>query len=111
MAAVLKVVVIPEGIKRLSELFCGCCTIENTWDKVFVELIRCEKAEYCSEDGVVQAVCNHFGLTEHGTSIRGSWLTKRGEEALAFLRQHSTSWTHCSADEIEFIDDEDTRHN
>lgn len=79
---------LPEGIARVARMFCGCCTVENTWDQILAELERCERSEYTADDDLAAAICDHCGLTEHGTSIRGAWLTDSGQAALVFLRQH-----------------------
>lgn len=79
---------LPAGIARVGRIFCGCCTVENTWGAVFAELERCERAEHKGDDGLAAAICDHCGLTDHGTSIRGAWLTDSGKESLAFLREY-----------------------
>lgn len=83
---------LPDSILPFANMFCGCATTENTWGAVLAELDRLERKEYLEDDGLAQALCDHVGLSEHGTAIRGGWLTDKGVEALAFLRKWGIDW-------------------
>lgn len=95
---------LPNSMKKLAEVFCGCCTPENTWKPILEELERLDRKEYKSDDDLASAIVDHSGLSEHGGSIRGGWLTPTGEEALAFLREYGIEWRDHEAGPFE--DDE-----
>lgn len=97
---------LPDSIKPLSEVICACCTVETTWGVILAELERCERREYQENDGLAAVFCDMHGLTEHGTAIRGSWLTEKGVEALAFLRQWGADWRN----KAHFVDSEGVHH-
>lgn len=98
---------LPDGMKGLAGMFCGCCSIENTWDLILDELQRLGRLDYLPEDGLAAAIVDHLGLSEHGTSIRGGWLTKAGDDALAFLTMHGTDWARNKG---YFVDSEGVTH-
>jgi hypothetical protein len=87
-------------------MFCGCATTENTWGLILAELERLDRGECREDDGLAAAIVDHFDLSEHGTSIRGGWLTNDGKEALAFLRLHGADWR----DKGTFVDKEDCHY-
>ena len=95
----------PSAMKKIDSLFCGCANEENTWGVVLKELERCERSEYKTDD-IVAHICNWADLTEHGSAVRGVWLTEGGKEVLAFLRQHGIDWQ----EKGEFLDDENCMH-
>lgn len=97
---------LPPSMKKLSYLVCGCSSQENVFGPILAELERLERKEYKEEDDLASAVVDHFGLSEHGTSIRGAFLTPAGVEALAFLRQHGLDWKNAGS----FVDDEGEEH-
>ncbi|HEX9640697.1 MAG TPA: hypothetical protein VGB13_05230 [Candidatus Krumholzibacteria bacterium] len=97
---------LPAGMKLLSLAICGCCTEESTWGLILAELERLERVEYKRDDDLAAVVVDHCGLSEHGVSIRGGWLTDRGKEALAFLREYGIDWR----DKGLFVDDEGVHH-
>lgn len=77
---------VPECLKGFMEMLCGCQSDETTWGVLQKELERCEAGCYESPDTLIMHVADHLGYTEHGTAIRGGWLTPLGKEALAALR-------------------------
>lgn len=83
---------LPASMSLLYDFFCGCNTRENTYGAILAELERCERGEYQANDGLAAAIVDKLRLSEHGTSIRGSWLTEDGRVALAFLREHGACW-------------------
>ena len=87
-----KVPRLPASVARIADFFCGCCTVEATWGAVRFELERLDAGIYDGNDGLAAALVYRLGLSEHGTSIRGGWLTPEGTEALAFLREHGIEW-------------------
>ena len=85
------------GIQALARGCCGCgepalyyeaaleiltffASAERDWTWVYAE-----KHRYLAINAL-----DHLGLLEHGSGICGSWLTKHGEQALAFLRENGT---------------------
>jgi hypothetical protein len=79
--------VVVECLGRLQDIICGCANDAATWGKVLEELERLERGDYKPDDDLVCAIVDYAGLSEHGVSIRGGWLTDKGREALAFLRE------------------------
>jgi len=93
---------LPRGMKHIAQIFCGCATPENTWYPILAELERLEREEFKHEDDLASAIVDHTGLSAHGGSIRGGWLTVAGVEALAFLREYGIDW----GDKGPFVDDD-----
>ena len=85
---------LPDSILKIAELFCGCATIENTWALVRLELERLGRAEYKADDDLAAHLVDHLGLSEHGTSVRGGWLTDPGCEALAWFQENGDDGVH-----------------
>jgi hypothetical protein len=83
---------VPDPIVKLAGMFCGCCTVETTWGAVLQELERLDQMQFAENDGLAAAIVDHLGLSDHGVSIRGGWLTSAGQEALAFLRENGVDW-------------------
>ena len=69
-------IVVPKGIERLVEITCGCVTVETTWGLFFAELERLERGEFKPNDDLAASVCDWAHCSEHGTSVRGGWLTE-----------------------------------
>ena len=92
---------LPLGVAKLANVICGCAS-DSVWQAVIDELERCAATRFSPEETLVAHVVDHCGLSEHGTSIRGGWLTPAGEDALAFLRKWGADWH----DKGEFLDDE-----
>lgn len=78
-------ILMPQGVVDLANFFCGCATKENTW---MVVEERLANKEYQPNDDILTAVLDYFNLTDHGTSIRGAWLTEKGEQTLKFLQDY-----------------------
>ena len=97
---------LPDGMARLSRVFCGCVTKEATWGVMLAELERLDRSESKGTDDLASSLCDHLRLSEHGTSIRGGWLTPDGKEALEFLRKWGIDWE----DKGNFIDKEGVSH-
>ena len=85
-------VMVPKGIADLDDLFCGCLDPDKTWGEILKELRRVDKQLYDKDASLAAAICHHLALTEHGTSIRGGWLTEKGKAALSFLEQYGMEW-------------------
>ena len=101
-------ILMPDGMMRLSKVFCGCVTPENTYGAILAELERLERGEFKKDDDLASAVCDHLALSEHGTSIRSAWLTADGKATLAFLREYGIDW---SDDTRNFVDSEGVYHS
>ena len=97
---------LPDAMMGLANLVCGCATPESTWGEILSELERLEREEY-RDDGLAAHIVDHLRLSEHGTSVRGGWLTEDGAVALAFLREHGIDW---SADKGFFVDSDGVSH-
>lgn len=82
---------LPQGIADLASMFC-CGAEEGTWGAIQEELERCERHEFRDSHHLAAAIADYFALTEHGTSVRGAWLTPKGQETLAFLQEHGWRW-------------------
>lgn len=93
---------LPDSVRDLERIFCGCVTTENTWAPIIAELERLDRKEFKKDDDLAASIVNHLKLSKHGTSIRSGWLTDTGKEALAFLRV----WGHDWCSKAEFVDSE-----
>ena len=93
-------IVVPEGIAKLCKAFCGCGEPSLVWEVVRNELKRCslnDKPKPPDDSNMgywyfVQYILAHFDLTDHGSSIRYSWLTGSGQEVLDFLEEQGFDW-------------------
>jgi hypothetical protein len=87
---------LPESIRKIDECFCGCGEPEKAWRWVLVYLTELEtRTAHVPTTGleyIAVYLLNHLGITEHGTSVRGAFLTEAGKEAQAFLSQHGCEW-------------------
>lgn len=105
---------LPDSIRDISACFCGCGSPDVAWQWVLDYLARhgdedAAKRWTAAETGpewIAVYLMDHLDLTEHGTGIRGAWLTERGEEALAFLREHGPDWD----EKGYFVDSEGCSH-
>lgn len=91
--------VLPDGIMKLSRTMCGCGEPDLAWQWILDFLKRKNDKEgnwYWAPDSggdlIAIYLMDHLGLTEHGTSVNGGWLTSEGEKALAFLVEHGIRW-------------------
>jgi hypothetical protein len=102
---------LPKEMTELDEALgiCGCCDTKGVWLLIRDYLEAC-RSEYGTEDHkdvepqwerqrtllcgesewtplayVFLSVMQRLDLTEHGTAIRCSWLTEKGEAILAIL--------------------------
>lgn len=100
-------ILVPKGIEKLAEITCGCSSTETTWGLFFAEMERLERGEFKPNDDLTTAVCAWAGISEHGTSVRGGWLTENGKAALAFLREHGVDWRSSSDEPMRFRNSED----
>lgn len=100
---------IPEGVRRASEIFCGCGApwlcwgwIRDTFRRMKIEAERFDRGNsytvldppdfavlrYTSgPELIVFYLLDHLDLTDHGGSVPG-WLTPDGLEVLEFLEEH-----------------------
>jgi len=84
---------LPEGILEFSESLCGCGSPVDCWRVLHEYLKKCNSDDfYQNTDDPFKLffmyIISDFGLTEHGTSIYGSWPTKKGREALEWLNHN-----------------------
>lgn len=70
-----------------------------TWDG-FIETVFSgnDPAAYCT-----LTLCDRAGLLEHGSSIRGAWLTKLGKDYLACLKDYTPELIWEYADNFGWI--------
>jgi hypothetical protein len=110
-------VVIPKGIDKVGRLCCGCGRSEEFWQVVKDVLTACDghpcddeeyrkKQEQRFEEmfgdiwtgnsykwfALYVIGSDELDLMEHGGNISGSWLTRDGELALAFLIEWGIDW-------------------
>jgi len=91
-------ITVPEGIAKVSAVFCGCGRPQDAWKTVhdYLERFgRCDlrKPELNTGEAYITAyLLSHLGLIEHGGSVGGSWTTPLGVGAAAFLREHGSEW-------------------
>lgn len=103
---------IPDGLDRAMTDICNCGSGES-WALILEVLEVCEahaehlaatRGKPCEPSDTYpgtwigdsrerEFVMHYLGswridLLEHGSSVNGSWLTKKGEAALEFLREH-----------------------
>jgi len=75
--------------KYLCELLpsCGCFDPKDAYQYI---LSRCDAGAYMSSHHhqMVLLILDDRRLIEHGTAIRGSFLTTFGDEVLAAMREH-----------------------
>lgn len=103
--------IVPKGLSDLEEVISdGDYTL--MWTAVYDELKRRSvpgENYHVPESGqehILLCLLHHFGLTEYGCSIRGSWLTEKGREVLAFLEHFGRDWQDKKTP--EFCSAEDT---
>jgi hypothetical protein len=121
------IIKVPAGIAKLSLMFCGCGDPDSAWETVREYLECYEKWGIACHDGtcidiaasyqpkletgadwIVAYVLDHAGLTEHGSNVRGAWLTEGGDEALAFLKAWGDDWERNSS--VHFLDEQGISH-
>lgn len=91
---------LPESIREICECFCGCGSPEVAWQWILDYFTSLESKDFINrwrpgETGpeyIAVYLMGHLDLTEHGTSVRGCWLTDKGKEALSFLREYGPEW-------------------
>jgi hypothetical protein len=88
---------LPGGVVDFSELLCGCGEPGICWDALYDYLKFADAGQYQRADNAFELffmyVISHIRLTEHGTSIYGAWLTKKGKEVL--------NWLHDNIDRVD----------
>jgi hypothetical protein len=71
--------------------FCCCGDVEEALNYVMTWLELINNTGYMNidkqEDWFVIYALDSFGLTEHGTSICGCWLSDKGEELLSLMKE------------------------
>lgn len=87
----------PKKILDIKKMFCGCGNPDLAWlaiknylrqredfhsNKISYE--ETEKLE-TGKDYILAYLLDYFGLTEHGGSVGGCWLTNDGKEILNYL--------------------------
>jgi hypothetical protein len=91
---------LPEYIREITEIFCGCGQPETAWQWIKDYLTLCHERKWekgcwapeTGQDYLAVYLMDHLRLTEHGTSVRYCWLEKKGEQVLAFLNEHGVDW-------------------
>jgi hypothetical protein len=98
-------VLLPEPVRRASDIMCGCGCNEAAWTWIRDWLASREgnprppdpahPPEGGEEDGgrwLLVYLMDHLGLTEHGCRITNCWLTEDGQALLDFLRRWGPDW-------------------
>lgn len=82
---------LPKSIILFDELLCGCGCPQICWELLHIYLM-CKnssnnwlKLNRPFELFFAYVIDVHCKMTEHGTSIYGSWLTEEGKKALNWL--------------------------
>ncbi len=90
----------PENVVKIWRLICGCSDTTKTWTWILEYLTKCASEDsYLNDDdlsgGEILAMnlLRDLGFTEHGTSIRGSWITDNGKEIIEFINKMGIDWT------------------
>jgi hypothetical protein len=86
---------LPKGVVQFSELLCRCGEPIICWEKLQTYLTKCasnvEEEFYHRTENPLELFFMYvlynppLGLTEHGSSIYGSWITNKGREVLTWL--------------------------
>lgn len=99
--------IIPDGIAKIDDVFCGCGDPEAAWEEIKKELTRLnqehmERKEIESSGlwYIMAYLIGHMELSEHGGGIGGAWLTPLGKETLDFLEKYGANWKENQ--EVEF---------
>lgn len=125
---------VPKGIEKIARMFCGCGDPVSVWREVHaylkmtdarskaVQAISADDMGRIYSDKTIMAslppryeligplqyllayVLDDYGLTEHGTSIGGAWLTEEGEKALAFLETKGPAWQSAKTEAFYYND-------
>jgi hypothetical protein len=84
----------------LQEWFCGCGSPDMAADRLRDLLAlhplfdhRPEFEALIPDEGLqclILYTLDHFDLTEHGGTVGGGWLTKKGKAVLAALQEHGS---------------------
>lgn len=88
---------LPAPVAKLHDIMCGCGDPEAVWAWVLAYLrgmdgrVDAWKPE-TGPDYLAAYLLDDLGLTEHGTTIRASWLTPLGRQTLAFLEENGADW-------------------
>jgi len=85
---------LPKSIVKFKELLCGCGQPAICWDYLHEFLkTRDNDTPYKNTENALELffmyVVDNCGMTEHGTSIYGAWLTEEGKTALSWLNENT----------------------
>lgn len=91
---------LPDSVMRVDDCFCGCGEPEKAWTWVRDYLERIDDSKKpdwfkhpdTGAELVAVYLMDHLRLSEHGSSIGGSWTTEDGKEVLAFLKANGVDW-------------------
>lgn len=100
----MKQVVLPKAIGKIASMICGCAPVE-VWESIYEVLKSHGKTENV---GLVHCLCDHVGMTEHGTSLRGAWLTDEGRRCLEFFNTYGADWS--DSETVLFVDEDGVAH-
>jgi hypothetical protein len=85
-----------EKLLEIKKMICGCGNPDLVWDTIRDYLKEREdwandriewKPLETGKDYLLAYLMDHFGLTEHGGSVGGAWLTIEGERTLRYLEE------------------------
>lgn len=68
--------------------FCGCGCPNKVFDQIYTGLVSIEKESPLEVDDLLLYVFDRDGLTEHGSSVCGSWLSPYGKAVLSFIKEN-----------------------
>lgn len=101
---------LPSAVSELNSYFCGCGDPESAWRWIHDYLDACtldvwDRVETGTEY-IAAYLLHRLGYTEHGTSVRCSWLTEKGIILFAFLCRWGANWDN----DRRWIDSEGVSH-
>lgn len=85
-----------EKLLEIKKMICGCGNPDLVWATIRDYLKEREdwandriewKPLETGKDYLLAYLMDHFGLTEHGGSVGGAWLTVEGERTLRYLEE------------------------
>lgn len=68
--------------------FCGCGSPKDSLKKIYDGLMYIKKQVPAEVDDILLYVFDKEGLTEHGVSVWGSWLSDYGKQVLRFMEEY-----------------------
>jgi len=102
---------LPKEVAEISDMFCGCGEPEKAWQSILDRLEDSTATRWALPvdsglDYILVYLLDYLKLTEHGTTCRFSWLTRKGEIVLKFLQEYGVDWE----DKLSFVASDGTHY-